>query len=93
MRFSWPDPILFLLLGESAADDISSVESLQYDFSSIRAATSDFDNTNKLGQGGFGAVYKVTKYCTSILISTILNSTKLGSFCSQLRGNCKPAKK
>ncbi|KAH6792821.1 hypothetical protein C2S52_003298 [Perilla frutescens var. hirtella] len=40
------------------ADDISTVESLQYDFSSIRAATDDFDDTNKLGQGGFGAVYK-----------------------------------
>ncbi|XP_057764808.1 cysteine-rich receptor-like protein kinase 44 isoform X2 [Salvia miltiorrhiza] len=40
------------------ADDISNVESLQYDFSSIRAATNDFDDANKLGQGGFGAVYK-----------------------------------
>ncbi|KAH6812902.1 hypothetical protein C2S51_021920 [Perilla frutescens var. frutescens] len=40
------------------ADDISTVESLQYDFSRIRAATSDFDDANKLGQGGFGAVYK-----------------------------------
>lgn len=66
MRFSWPDPKLFLLLGESAGDDISAVESLQFDFSSIRAATTDFDDANKLGQGGFGAVYKVTKYCTSI---------------------------
>ncbi|KAL1537400.1 non-specific serine/threonine protein kinase [Salvia divinorum] len=40
------------------ADDISNVESLQYEFSSIRAATNDFDDVNKLGQGGFGAVYK-----------------------------------
>ncbi|XP_042026440.1 cysteine-rich receptor-like protein kinase 10 [Salvia splendens] len=40
------------------ADDISNVESLQYEFSSIRAATNDFDDANKLGQGGFGAVYK-----------------------------------
>ncbi|XP_042044558.1 uncharacterized protein LOC121790392 [Salvia splendens] len=40
------------------AEDISNVESQQYDFSSIRAATNDFSNANKLGQGGFGAVYK-----------------------------------
>ncbi|XP_060192342.1 cysteine-rich receptor-like protein kinase 10 [Lycium barbarum] len=39
-------------------DDISKVESLQYDFSTIRAATNNFSNANKLGQGGFGPVYK-----------------------------------
>ncbi|XP_059283328.1 cysteine-rich receptor-like protein kinase 44 isoform X2 [Lycium ferocissimum] len=39
-------------------DDISTVESLQYDFSTIRAATDNFSNANKLGQGGFGPVYK-----------------------------------
>ncbi|XP_047950636.1 cysteine-rich receptor-like protein kinase 26 isoform X2 [Salvia hispanica] len=40
------------------ADDISIVESLQYDFSTIKAATNDFADDNKLGQGGFGTVYK-----------------------------------
>ncbi|KAL8461336.1 hypothetical protein ACS0TY_032714 [Phlomoides rotata] len=39
-------------------DDISSVAGLQYDFSTIRAATNDFNDADKLGQGGFGAVYK-----------------------------------
>ncbi|KAL1537404.1 non-specific serine/threonine protein kinase [Salvia divinorum] len=42
----------------TSADDICNVESLQYDFRSIRAATNDFSEANKLGQGGFGAVYK-----------------------------------
>ncbi|KAI3453400.1 hypothetical protein Pfo_010063 [Paulownia fortunei] len=41
-----------------ADDEISTVESLQYDFGKIRAATNDFSDANKLGQGGFGAVYK-----------------------------------
>nr|XP_018633388.1 putative receptor-like protein kinase At4g00960 isoform X4 [Nicotiana tomentosiformis] len=39
-------------------DDISTAESLQYDFSTIRVATDNFSNANKLGQGGFGPVYK-----------------------------------
>ncbi|PIN26456.1 hypothetical protein CDL12_00781 [Handroanthus impetiginosus] len=39
-------------------DETSSVESLQYDFGKIRAATNDFADSNKLGQGGFGVVYK-----------------------------------
>lgn len=43
-------------------EDISSVESLQYDFRTVEFATNNFSNSNKLGQGGFGAVYKVNKY-------------------------------
>ncbi|XP_057764815.1 cysteine-rich receptor-like protein kinase 44 [Salvia miltiorrhiza] len=41
-------------------DEISTAESLQYDFSTIKTATNDFSDGNKLGQGGFGAVYKGT---------------------------------
>ncbi|KAG5622841.1 hypothetical protein H5410_008059 [Solanum commersonii] len=41
-------------------DDISTAESLQYEFSTIRAATNNFSNDNKLGEGGFGPVYKGT---------------------------------
>ena len=44
------------------SDDIGLAESLQYDFETIRSATDDFSDANKLGQGGFGAVYKVTKH-------------------------------
>ncbi|KAK1375185.1 Cysteine-rich RLK 29 [Heracleum sosnowskyi] len=39
-------------------EDISSVEFLQYDFTTMEVATDFFSDTNKLGQGGFGAVYK-----------------------------------
>ncbi|XP_012857193.1 PREDICTED: cysteine-rich receptor-like protein kinase 15 [Erythranthe guttata] len=39
-------------------DEVSAVESLQHDFSIVRAATNNFFESNKLGQGGFGVVYK-----------------------------------
>ncbi|GAB4831002.1 hypothetical protein Ancab_005014 [Ancistrocladus abbreviatus] len=39
-------------------DEIRTAESLQFDFGTIRAATDDFCEANKLGRGGFGAVYK-----------------------------------
>ncbi|KAK1368446.1 Cysteine-rich RLK (RECEPTOR-like protein kinase) 25 [Heracleum sosnowskyi] len=41
-------------------EDISTVESLQYDFSMVQAATNGFSDSNKLGEGGFGSVYKGT---------------------------------
>ncbi|KAF5182707.1 Cysteine-rich receptor-like protein kinase [Thalictrum thalictroides] len=40
------------------ADDISTVESLQFNFATVEAATDNFSDDNKLGEGGFGAVYK-----------------------------------
>lgn len=42
-------------------DEINSADSLQFDFGTIRAATDNFSDANKLGQGGFGSVYKVIK--------------------------------
>ncbi|KAM1108508.1 hypothetical protein FF1_005117 [Malus domestica] len=38
--------------------DENLVESLQYDFETIKSATDDFSDANKLGRGGFGTVYK-----------------------------------
>nr|XP_023885858.1 cysteine-rich receptor-like protein kinase 10 [Quercus suber] len=39
-------------------DQITGVESLQFDFITIRSATDNFSDANKLGRGGFGAVYR-----------------------------------
>ncbi|XP_039169845.1 putative receptor-like protein kinase At4g00960 [Eucalyptus grandis] len=38
--------------------EISTARSLQFDFGTIRAATDNFSDSKKLGQGGFGAVYR-----------------------------------
>lgn len=40
------------------------MDSLRFDFATVRAVTNDFSNANKLGHGGFGSVYKVTKLVT-----------------------------
>ncbi|XP_037473718.1 cysteine-rich receptor-like protein kinase 6 [Triticum dicoccoides] len=42
------------------AQDIESVESMLIDISTLRAATKDFAENNKLGEGGFGPVFKGT---------------------------------
>ncbi|KAG5235085.1 Cysteine-rich RLK [Salix suchowensis] len=41
-----------------SANKIESAESLQFAFSTIQDATEDFSEKNRLGQGGFGVVYK-----------------------------------
>ena len=40
-------------------EDIENIDSLIIDLSTLRAATGNFAEANKLGEGGFGAVYKV----------------------------------
>ena len=42
-------------------DQTTSVESLQVDFGTTRAATDNFSDANKLGKGGFGEVHRVGK--------------------------------
>jgi hypothetical protein len=40
-------------------EDMESFESIFIDLSMLQSATSNFDEKNKLGEGGFGVVYKV----------------------------------
>ncbi|XP_010267806.1 PREDICTED: putative receptor-like protein kinase At4g00960 isoform X2 [Nelumbo nucifera] len=41
-----------------AEDEVQMVDSLQMDFDTIKASTNNFADVNKLGEGGFGVVYK-----------------------------------
>lgn len=44
---------------DSKTQHSNSSESLQYNFETIKSATGNFSIDNKLGEGGFGSVYKV----------------------------------
>lgn len=39
---------------------MTTSDSLQFDFKTIEAATNKFSEENRLGEGGFGAVFKVS---------------------------------
>lgn len=39
-------------------EDFTRVESLQYDLGTLQSATNNFSDDHKLGEGGFGVVYK-----------------------------------
>ncbi|XP_024004620.1 putative cysteine-rich receptor-like protein kinase 35 isoform X2 [Eutrema salsugineum] len=45
-------------LDRQSGIDITTTHSLQYDFKTIEAATDKFSESNKIGQGGFGEVFK-----------------------------------
>jgi hypothetical protein len=55
------------------AEDMETVDSMMIDVSTLRAATGDFDESNKLGEGGFGSVYKVLKE-QFLVISQLTNA-------------------
>lgn len=61
-RFSargfWPIVLNFCSHVLDDQDDITA-ESMYFDFKTLRTATGNFCQENKLGQGGFGPVYRV----------------------------------
>ncbi|KAJ0264792.1 putative cysteine-rich receptor-like protein kinase 31 [Hirschfeldia incana] len=56
----WRKKQSYKTLKPQTDDDMTSPQSLQFDFATIEAATDGFSRNNKLGQGGFGEVYKGT---------------------------------
>ncbi|XAR65592.1 Non-specific serine/threonine protein kinase [Bertholletia excelsa] len=43
---------------DSVSNDITDEQSLHYDLSTVQVATNNFSDENKIGEGGFGPVYK-----------------------------------
>ena len=50
---------IILVHEQGDIDEITTIKSLLYSFAIIKAATNNFSENNKLGDGGFGVVYKV----------------------------------
>ncbi|OIV91163.1 hypothetical protein TanjilG_30385 [Lupinus angustifolius] len=48
------------ILRENFGNESTTLESLQFNFAAIEAATNKFSDENLIGQGGFGEVYKGT---------------------------------
>ncbi|KAK3431949.1 hypothetical protein EUGRSUZ_E04174 [Eucalyptus grandis] len=44
--------------GKGGANELTTVESLQFDLATVHAATNYFSHENKLGEGGFGEVFQ-----------------------------------
>lgn len=59
-------PVLFLSISNSylCSELRGAIEQQTgyYSLRHIKAATRNFDNANKVGEGGFGSVYKVCKF-------------------------------
>jgi len=52
--------IVFEEIEEDDNDNIQIVESLLFNFETLRVATRNFSEANKHGHGGFGVVYQVS---------------------------------
>ncbi len=50
------------MLGDEFVNEFSDEESLRFDLETARSATGNFSDAQKLGRGGFGAVYKVITF-------------------------------
>lgn len=55
------------MIDEINSNGMEGADSLLLDLSTLRTATMNFNESNKLGEGGFGSVYKVN-FCINFLI-------------------------
>ncbi|CAN6808841.1 unnamed protein product, partial [Brassica oleracea] len=63
----------------AAYDDMANTHQLQYDLNTIEAATDNFSDENKLGEGGFGVVYKGTfSNGTEIAVKRLTRTSRQG---------------
>ncbi|XP_023634639.1 cysteine-rich receptor-like protein kinase 15 isoform X6 [Capsella rubella] len=60
-------------------DDMTTIDSLQLDYRTIRAATNDYSDRNKIGEGGFGEVYKgILTNGTEVAVKRLSKTSRQG---------------
>jgi len=61
--------VVFIKYFSNAVLNSLHIRPYTFSYSELRTATQDFDPSNKLGEGGFGPVFKVRPYteCVPIL--------------------------
>ncbi|KAK8612548.1 hypothetical protein V6N13_092661 [Hibiscus sabdariffa] len=77
------------LLGENEIDESTRNGDVPYfDLSTIAAATNNFSSDNKLGQGGFGPVYKVWELWKEGKAMEVIDSTLGGLYSTEEMLKC-----
>lgn len=74
------DQFCIFFLGSNDAEKLAKTlndSSLNFKYSTLEKATASFDEANKLGQGGFGTVYKVSTQRHGQFTAYFLNLQKL----------------
>ncbi|KAH7837915.1 hypothetical protein Vadar_019508 [Vaccinium darrowii] len=66
--------------GDNVGDNISAMQSLQYGLGTIQAATNNFSDDNKIGEGGFGSVYKAWKFWNDGAPLHLMDPTQKGPY-------------
>ncbi|CAD5328798.1 unnamed protein product [Arabidopsis thaliana] len=64
---------------QESSSDITITRSLQFDFKAIEAATDKFSESNIIGRGGFGEVFKAVLNGTEVAIKRLSKSSKQGA--------------
>jgi hypothetical protein len=54
--------VILFLIDELNSNKMEGVNSFLLDLSTLRTATANFNESNKIGEGGFGNVYKVRNF-------------------------------
>ncbi|CAH8368953.1 unnamed protein product [Eruca vesicaria subsp. sativa] len=67
------------LVYQGSSTDITFTPSLQFDFKTIEAATKNFSESNKIGQGGFGDVFKAVLNGREVAVKRLSKTSGQGA--------------